>query len=102
MSMSALSRVGYARVSTDEQALTAQRDGLAALGVEHQRMTSITGSRAHGLTGRYADRDGCGRRWRPAGVMAPSWASRPFRDAHEIADDLAARDVQLKHCGVGV
>lgn len=27
-------KVGYARCSTDEQDLTAQRDGLAALGVE--------------------------------------------------------------------
>jgi DNA invertase Pin-like site-specific DNA recombinase len=30
--------IGYARVSTEEQALTAQRDGLARLGVEPSRI----------------------------------------------------------------
>jgi hypothetical protein len=30
--------IGYARVSTDEQDLTAQRDGLARLGVEPERI----------------------------------------------------------------
>ena len=33
-----LLKVGYARVSTDEQGLTAQRDGLAALSVESKRI----------------------------------------------------------------
>ena len=48
--MSAL-KVGYARVSTDEQDLTAQRDGLSALGVDAMRIYVD-----HGLTGRNADR----------------------------------------------
>ena len=33
--------IGYARVSTEEQDLTAQRDGLTELGVEVQRIKSI-------------------------------------------------------------
>ena len=46
-------KVGYARVSTDEQDLTAQRDGLAAFGVDPKRIYVD-----HGLTGRNADREG--------------------------------------------
>ncbi|RCS91649.1 recombinase, partial [Brevibacterium aurantiacum] len=39
--------VGYARVSTEEQDLTAQRDALASLGVEPERVYVD-----HGFTGR--------------------------------------------------
>jgi hypothetical protein len=45
--------VGYARVSTDAQDLTAQRDALAALGVAPARIYVD-----HGLSGRRRDRPG--------------------------------------------
>jgi len=45
--------IGYARVSTHEQDLTAQRDALAALGVTPDRVYVD-----HGLTGTNRDRPG--------------------------------------------
>jgi DNA invertase Pin-like site-specific DNA recombinase len=45
--------IGYARVSTDARDLTAQRDGLTALGVTPARICVD-----HGLTGRRRDRPG--------------------------------------------
>lgn len=45
--------VGYARVSTDQQDLTSQRDGLAALGVAAGRVYVD-----HGLTGNNRERPG--------------------------------------------
>jgi DNA invertase Pin-like site-specific DNA recombinase len=45
--------IGYARVSTDHQDLTAQRDGLAALGVPADRIYVD-----HGLTGTNRERPG--------------------------------------------
>src|SRR6476661_8116382 len=53
--------IGYARCSTDQQDITAQHDGLIALGVSPTRIYVD-----HGLTGTTRDRPGCGRRWRPA------------------------------------
>ena len=50
--MSAL-LVGYARCSTDQQDLTAQRDGLLALGLETERIYVD-----HGLTGTNRERPG--------------------------------------------
>jgi predicted site-specific integrase-resolvase len=47
--------IGYARVSTDEQDLTAQRDALAALGVASGRIYVD-----HGLTGTTRERPGLG------------------------------------------
>jgi DNA invertase Pin-like site-specific DNA recombinase len=44
--------IGYARCSTDQQDLTAQRDGLAALGVAANRIYD------HGLTGTNRERPG--------------------------------------------
>jgi DNA invertase Pin-like site-specific DNA recombinase len=51
-SMSAL-LIGYARVSTEQQDLTVQRNGLAALGVGEKRIYVD-----HGLTGANRDRPG--------------------------------------------
>jgi hypothetical protein len=45
--------IGYARVSTDAQDLTAQRDGLLALGVEPGRIYVD-----HGMTGTNRERPG--------------------------------------------
>jgi len=45
--------IGYARCSTDQQDLTAQRDGLTALGVSPARIYVD-----HGLTGTTRDRPG--------------------------------------------
>ena len=45
--------IGYARVSTDEQDLTAQREALAALGVTAERVYVD-----HGLTGTNRERPG--------------------------------------------
>ncbi len=45
--------IGYARVSTDEQDLTANRDGLASLGVAPERIYVD-----HGLTGTNRERPG--------------------------------------------
>lgn len=93
-------KVGYARVSTDEQDLTAQRDGLADLGVDHKRIYVD-----HGFTGRNANRDGlrqalaaC-REGDTFVVTKLDRLARSVRDAHEIADDLAAREVKLSIAG---
>jgi DNA invertase Pin-like site-specific DNA recombinase len=60
--------IGYARVSTDEQDLTAQRDALTALGVAPDRIYVD-----HGLTGTNRARPGpgCARRWPPAAPATP-------------------------------
>ena len=47
--------IGYCRCSTDTQDLTAQHDGLTALGVKANRIYVD-----HGLTGRNRDRPGTG------------------------------------------
>ena len=60
--------VGYARVSTEQQDLTAQRNGVHALGVGDDRIYVD-----HGLTGTNRDRQDCGWRWLPAGLATPPW-----------------------------
>ena len=58
--------IGYARVSTDQQDLTAQREGLQGLGVEPGRIYVD-----HGLTG--TDRERPGRRSPPAEPVTRWW-----------------------------
>ncbi|QHK18993.1 recombinase family protein [Pseudarthrobacter psychrotolerans] len=89
--------VGYARVSTEEQDLTAQRDALAALGVESKRIYVD-----HGFTGRNKNRVGLREALAAcrAGdtfvVTKLDRLARSVRDAHEIADDLASREIKLR------
>jgi hypothetical protein len=70
--------VGYGRVSTEQQDLTAQRNGLHALGVSDDRIYVD-----HGLSGANGDRPGFGwpllraepvTRW-----ASPSWTGSPGR-----------------------
>ncbi|MGP5396367.1 recombinase family protein [Arthrobacter rhombi] len=88
--------IGYARVSTEEQDLTAQRDALAALGVDSERIYVD-----HGFTGTNKNRAGlrealaaC-RAGDTFAVTKLDRLARSVRDAHEIADDLARREVKL-------
>lgn len=88
--------VGYARVSTEQQDLTAQRDALAALGITPDRIYVD-----HGLTG--TDRNRPGLREAMAAcrdgdtfvVTKLDRLARSVRDAHEIVDELAQRNVKL-------
>jgi DNA invertase Pin-like site-specific DNA recombinase len=88
--------VGYARCSTDEQDLTAQRDALTLLGVDTERIYVD-----HGLTG--TDRNRPGLREAMAACRAGDTLivtkldrlARSVRDAHDIADDLASREIKL-------
>lgn len=88
--------VGYARVSTEEQDLTAQRDALASLGVEPERVYVD-----HGFTGRNKNRAGLHEALAAcrAGdtfvVTKLDRLARSVRDAHEIAGDLASREIKL-------
>lgn len=93
-------KVGYARVSTDEQDLTAQRNGLAAFGVDPKRIYVD-----HGLTGRNTDREGLRQALAACRdgdtfvVTKLDRLARSVRGAHQIADDLAAREVKLSIAG---
>jgi len=86
--------IGYARVSTDEQDLTAQHDALAALGVDRIYLD-------HGLTGTNRDRPGlrealaaC-RDGDTLVVTKLDRLARSLPDARAIANELTARHVRL-------
>lgn len=93
--MSAL-LVGYARCSTDTQDLTAQREGLLALGVDPGRVYVD-----HGLTGTNRERPGLREAMAAcrAGdtlvVTKLDRLARSLPDARAIADELTARQVSL-------
>ena len=89
--------IGYARCSTDQQDLTAQRDGLLGLGVAIARIYVD-----HGLTGTNRDRPGlrealaaC-REGDTLVVTKLDRLARSLPDARAIAgDELTARQVRL-------
>ena len=88
--------IGYARVSTDAQDLTAQRDGLQALGVDAERVYVD-----HGLTGTHRDRPGLREALaacRAGDMLVVTKLDRLARslpDARDIVDDLTRRQVKL-------
>lgn len=88
--------VGYARVSTAGQDLTAQRDGLAALGVDRERIYVD-----HGLTGTNRARPGLREAMaacRTGDTLVVTKLDRLARsvpDARDIVDELTARGVRL-------
>jgi DNA invertase Pin-like site-specific DNA recombinase len=92
--------VGYARASTEQQDLTAQRDALSAMGITADRIYVD-----HGLTG--TDRNRPGLREAMAAcrdgdtfvVTKLDRLARSVRDAHEIVDELAQRNVKLSTGG---
>jgi DNA invertase Pin-like site-specific DNA recombinase len=93
--MSAL-LVGYARCSTDQQDLTAQRDGLLSLGVETERIYVD-----HGLTGTNRERPGLREALaacRASDTLVVTKLDRLARslpDARAIADELTTREISL-------
>ncbi|WP_354702480.1 recombinase family protein [Paraconexibacter sp. AEG42_29] len=87
-------RVGYARVSTDEQDLTVQRNALAELGASRIYMD-------HGLTGTNRDRPGlreamaaC-REGDTLIVTKLDRLARSLPDARDIVQELTERGVKL-------
>ncbi|CAM98478.1 recombinase family protein [Clavibacter michiganensis] len=88
--------VGYARVSTDAQDLTAQQDALQALGVSTRLIYSDKG-----MTGTNRDRPGlrealaaC-REGDTLVVTKLDRLARSLRDATDIAEELTQREVRL-------
>ncbi len=88
--------VGDARVPTEEQDLTAQRDALAALVVEPARVYVD-----HGFTGRNKNRAGLREALAACRdgdtfvVTKLDRMARSVSDAHEIAGDPASREIKL-------
>ena len=91
-----MTRIGYARCSTDKQDLTAQKDALVAFDVAPDRIYTD-----HGLTGVNRARPGLDQAL--AAVRAGDTLvvpkldrlARSVPDAREIADSLVARGVKL-------
>lgn len=88
--------IGYARVSTDQQDLAAQRDARAALGVSPERIYVD-----HGITGTNRGRPGlrealaaC-RSGDTLVVTKLDRLARSLPDARTIVEDLTAREVKL-------
>ena len=88
--------IGYARVSTYEQDLTAQRNALVKLGVDDRNIYTD-----HGLTGTNRERPGlrialaaC-REGDTLVVAKLDRLSRSLRDASDIVDELTAKGVKL-------
>ena len=88
--------IGYARVSTNDQDLTAQKTALAALGVSLQKTFTD-----QGLTGTSRARPGlrealaaC-RAGDTLVVTKLDRLARSLRDAKDIVDDLTLREVKL-------
>jgi DNA invertase Pin-like site-specific DNA recombinase len=88
--------IGYARCSTDQQDLTAQRDGLTRLGITSGRIYVD-----HGLTGTNRERPGLREAFaacREGDTLVVTKLDRLARslpDARAIADELTARQVRL-------
>ena len=88
--------IGYARVSTAEEDLTAQRNGLRALGVEDDNVYVD-----HGLTGTNRARPGlraalaASRKGDTLVVTKLDRLARSVPDARDIADELTKKDVAL-------
>jgi DNA invertase Pin-like site-specific DNA recombinase len=92
--------VGYARCSTEQQDLTAQRDALATLGVSAERIYVD-----HGLTGTNRERPGlrealaaC-RAGDTLVVTKLDRLARSLPDARDIVDELTRRQVRLQIAG---
>lgn len=89
--------IGYARVSTKAQDLTAQREALLALGVEAERIYVD-----HGLTGTNRERPGLREAiaaCRAGDVLVVTKLdrlARSVRDAHTITEELTERSVKLQ------
>ena len=93
--------VGYARVSTETQDLTAQRDALAALGVEPDRIYVD-----HGFTGTNKNRAGLREALAAcrAGdtfvVTKLDRLARSVRDAHELQITSLTAESKTQHWGL--
>jgi len=89
-------KIGYARVSTDAQDLTAQRDALDALGVEPDRVYvdhGFTGTTRHGPG--LAEALAACRAGDELVVTKLDRLARSLPDARAIADELTRRQVKL-------